>query len=272
MEIENLNRFALLGHPQRMAILRLLIRRYPDKVSAGELGHALEQRASTMSSYLASLAGADLIEQHREGTSRLYRVRLENVRAMTDYLLLDCCRGRPDLCAPTHQSTEQVNDKSNVLFVCTGNTARSIFAEALLKKLGADRFNAYSAGTAPKSELNSFALETLVTQGHDIAGLRSKNVSEFHGPNAPKMDFVFTVCDRAANEECPVWPGQPIAAHWGQSDPVSVIGSLADQRQAFAKTYRKLNDRIEAFVSLPMATLNQPSRQLAVDAIALESN
>ncbi len=157
--------------------------------------------------------------------------------------------------------------KFNVLFVCTGNSARSIFAETLLRDLGGDRFTAYSAGTTHRSELNPFAVEMLKSKKHDIAPLRSKNVSEFQGADAPRMDFVFTVCDRAANEECPMWPGQPISGHWGMPDPVKAEGTDAQKRLAFQQTYGALRNRIMAFTALPFETLDQESLQRRVDEI-----
>ena len=112
--------------------------------------------------------------------------------------------------------------KFNALFICTGNSARSIFAESILRDMAGDRFVAYSAGTKPRSELNPFAVEVLEQKGHDVSVLRSKNISEFQTPDAPKFDFIFTVCNGAANEECPSWQGQPVTAHWGFPDPVKV--------------------------------------------------
>ena len=145
----------------------------------------------------------------------------------------------------------------DVLFLCTGNSARSILAECALNRLGKGRFRAWSAGSSPKGEVHPFALELLVAQGYSIEGLRSKSWDEFSGPDAPAMDFVFTVCDNAAREACPVWPGQPISAHWGLPDPVAAQGTEAERRLAFAETLRMLNRRIGAFVSLPIASLDR---------------
>ena len=157
--------------------------------------------------------------------------------------------------------------KYNVLFICTGNSARSIFAECILRDLAQDRFEVYSAGTKPRSELNPFALEVLAQKGHDVASLRSKNISEFVGPDAPAFDFVFTVCNQAANEECPAWSGQTVSAHWGMLDPVSVEGSDAEKSLAFQQTYGALRNRLIAFTALPLKSLDQMSLQKAVDEI-----
>lgn len=265
-------RLATLGHPQRLALFRLLMRRYPDRVAAGELAQALDLKPSTLSAYLAALMQAGLVSQTRAGTSLRYTVAIEAVRAMFDELLLDCCRGRPDVCSPVSLSLAQGGSPMparplSVLFICTGNSARSIFAEALLRDLGGDRFTAHSAGTRPYSELNPFALKVLADKGHDVSVLRAKNVSEFQGEDAPVFDFVFTVCDQAANEDCPAWEGQPVSAHWGMPDPVKATGTDAEQSLAFQQAYGALRNRILAFTALPFDSLDRLSLQRAVDDI-----
>lgn len=157
--------------------------------------------------------------------------------------------------------------KFNVLFICTGNSARSIFAEAILRDLSPDRFNVYSAGTKPKSDLNPFALEVLKHNGHDVSLLRAKNIREFQTEDAPALDFVFTVCDQAANEECPAWQGQTISAHWGLPDPVKVDGTDAEKSLAFRQSYGALRSRMTGFTALPIALLDRISLQKAVDDI-----
>jgi arsenate reductase (thioredoxin) len=149
----------------------------------------------------------------------------------------------------------------NVLFLCTGNSARSIIAEALMNRLGQGKFRAYSAGSQPKGEVHPQALALLKKLNHDTTGFRSKSWKEFSQAGAPQLDFVFTVCDNAATESCPVWPGQPMTAHWGVPDPAAVTGSEAEIAFAFADTYRMLNARISIFVSLPMRSLDQLSLQ-----------
>ena len=157
----------------------------------------------------------------------------------------------------------------NVLFLCTHNSARSLLAEALLNvpNLSNGRFRAYSAGSYPSGKPNPFALEQIQRSGLPIDGLRSKSWDEFARPDSPKMDFVFTVCDNAANEVCPVWPGQPMTAHWGLPDPAAVEGSDDDKRRAFADTFRALSNRIRIFASLPMDKLDKLSLQKKLDAI-----
>ena len=155
----------------------------------------------------------------------------------------------------------------NVLFLCTGNSARSILAEAILNRVGAGRFKAWSAGSHPKGAVHPYALQLLENLNHDTSFARSKDWSEFAAPGAPKMNFVFTVCDDAAKEACPVWPGQPMTAHWGVPDPAAVEGTEAEKRLAFADTYRMLNNRISIFTSLPMNTLDRLALQKRLDEI-----
>lgn len=149
----------------------------------------------------------------------------------------------------------------NVLFLCTGNSARSVLAEGILNTLGKGRFRAYSAGSFPKGTVNPLAIETLLNSGHDVSELRSKSWDEFAGANAPQMDFVFTVCDAAAGEACPAWPGHPMTAHWGFADPSHVEGDEAKKRAAFAKTYHEIAQRIRLFLSLPIERLDRMSLQ-----------
>jgi protein-tyrosine-phosphatase len=155
----------------------------------------------------------------------------------------------------------------NVLFLCTGNSARSIIAEAIMNRLGAGRFRAYSAGSQPKGQVHPRTLDLLRRMNHDVTGLRSKSWQEFSGPGAPHLDFVFTVCDSAAAESCPVWPGQPMTAHWGVPDPAAATGSDTELALAFADAYRMLNNRISIFVSLPLRSLDRLALQRQIDAI-----
>lgn len=155
----------------------------------------------------------------------------------------------------------------NVLFLCTGNSARSILAEAVIEHWGRGRFVGYSAGSHPKGQVHPLALDVLQQYRLPTAGLRSKSWDEFTRPGAPRMHFVFTVCDRAAQEVCPVWPGQPMTAHWGIADPAAVEGSDDQQRQAFRKAFRELDARIKIFTSLRLELLDRLSLQKKLDAI-----
>lgn len=145
----------------------------------------------------------------------------------------------------------------SVLVLCTGNSARSILAEVLFNTLGKGRFIAYSAGSKPVGRVNPFALELLKKQGHNITGLRSKNWDEFAVPGAPEIDFIFTVCDNAAGETCPIWPGKPATAHWGIADPAGIGGSDEAKRAAFKNAYNQLARRIQLFMNLPIASLDK---------------
>jgi protein-tyrosine-phosphatase len=158
-------------------------------------------------------------------------------------------------------------DLLNVLFLCTGNSARSILAECILNRLGAGKFRAFSAGSHPTGRVNPLALGLLRKMNYDVASLRSKSWDEFAAQGAPQLDFVFTVCDDAANEVCPIWPGQPLTAHWGLPDPAKAEGSEAERSLAFADTMRMLNQRIGIFVSLPLDKLNRLSLQKELDTI-----
>ena len=246
-----LDRLSTLSHPHRMDVFRLLMRRCPDAVPAGEIVDALRLKPSTASTYLSALTSAGVITQRREATRLLYTVNLDAVRDVVGGLFLDCCRGRADLCPPQiaeimQSLRPQQDSKFNVLFVCTGNSARSIFAETILRDVAGDRFVAYSAGTENRSELNPFALEVLQAQGHDVSPLQSKNV------------------------DCLTWPGQPVSGHWGLPDPVKATGTDAEKRLAFHQTYGALHNRISAFTALSFDLLDRRSLQENIDKIGAD--
>ena len=156
----------------------------------------------------------------------------------------------------------------NVLFLCTGNSARSILAEAILQRFGAGKFNAYSAGSQPKGEVNRQTIALLKRFNYKTEGFRSKSWDEFAAPDAPPLDFVFTVCDNAAGEVCPIWPGQPMTGHWGIPDPAALVdGSQAEIAAAFSDAYGRLQNRITMFVNLPFESLDRLSLQRRLDAI-----
>jgi arsenate reductase len=159
----------------------------------------------------------------------------------------------------------------NVLFLCTGNSARSIMAESILRKEGGGRFFAYSAGSQPKTQVNPLAIDALEEVGFPTTGLRSKSWDEFAGPDAPAMDFVFTVCDNAAGESCPVWPGQPMTAHWGIEDPAAVEGTELEKRAAFRQALRYLKNRISLLLSIPIQNLDRIALQSEIVAIGRET-
>ena len=267
--------FATLGHPDRLAVFRLLMRFAPQGVRPTEIAEALDFKQNTLSHHLADLTASGLVGVSRQGRSLFYAVDLDAAEALIGYLALDVGRARPDLLSSllTSRKDSAMRDTDfDVLFICSGNSARSIFAEALLRDLGQGKFQAFSAGYRPGTTLNPFALEVLQRNGHDIAGLRAKHVSEFQQPGSIVMDFVFTVCDTAAMEECPPWPGQPITGHWGLPDPVKATGTEAEKALVFAQTYAALRRRIAAFVELPFESLTRLSLQSHVDAIGADAH
>jgi ArsR family transcriptional regulator, arsenate/arsenite/antimonite-responsive transcriptional repressor / arsenate reductase (thioredoxin) len=266
--------FATLGHPGRLAVFRLLIRFAPQGVRPTEIATSLGLKQNTLSHHLADLAAAGLVQVRRDGRSLFYAANLEATEMLIGYLALDVGRARPDLLPSLHRPQQEPtmpDTPFDVLFICSGNSARSIFAEALLRDLGQGRFQAFSAGTRPGSTLNPMAIEVLQRNGHDVSTLRSKHVAEFQTPDASVMDFVFTVCDNAAAEDCPPWPGQPITGHWGLPDPVNATGTEAERALVFAQTYAALRRRIAAFVELPFDTLSRLSLQARVDAIGTDA-
>ncbi|MEO1001228.1 MAG: helix-turn-helix domain-containing protein, partial [Pseudomonadota bacterium] len=252
---------------------RILMRAGTSGLAAGEIAAALDVRQNTMSANLAVLRGAGLVRTRREGRSIRYFADTRGVRGLLSYLVEECCGGRPDLCRlllddiATAPGSDPMVRPMNVLFLCTGNSARSIMAEAILEEAGEGRFRAFSAGSHPRGAPHPMALDLLALKGHDTGFARSKSWDEFAVPDAPEMDFVFTVCDRAAAETCPVWPGQPISANWGVPDPAAADGNEAERRVAFAETYRMLWNRIKAFRSLPFESLDALALKRAADEI-----
>ena len=246
----------------------------PQGVRPTEIAAALGLKQNTLSHHLADLTASGLVGVERQGRSLYYAVDLQTTEGLIGYLALDVGRARPDLLAPllpAGKDAAMPDTGFNVLFICSGNSARSIFAEALLRDLGKGKFHAFSAGTRPSPQINPFALDVLRRNGHDISGLRAKHISEFQQPESPVMDFVFTVCDTAAAEECPSWSGQPITGHWGLPDPANAPGSEAEKALVFAQTYAALRRRIAAFVELPFDSLNRIALQSRVDAIGSDS-
>lgn len=258
--------FAVLGHAGRLSVFRLLMRHAPQGVRPTEIAQATGLKANTLSHHLSDLESAGLIAAVRHGRSRLYAVDLGQARDLLTYLAKDCGRGRPDLILPLIAERDMARPYT-VLFICSGNSARSIFAEAILNAVEGGRFRAFSAGTRPGSQLNPFAVEVLNRQGLDTTGLRAKHVSEFEGASAPRMDFVFTVCDAAASEECAPWSGQPITAHWGVVDPVKASGTAAERGLAFSVAFSELYRRIMAFAALPIEQLDRVALQQRIDRI-----
>ncbi|WP_179380147.1 arsenate reductase/protein-tyrosine-phosphatase family protein [Jannaschia marina] len=268
---------ALLGHQGRLDVFRLLMARHPDALPAGEIAAVLAVPASTLSSYLAALHRQGLISRRREATTLLYSANLPAVRALFDGLMRDCCRGRYDLCLPVFPKplqgdTKMTDRKYSVLFVCSGNSSRSIFAESILRDIAGDRFEAFSAGVAPHSTLNPFAVKLLESKGLDTRPLRAKSIGEFQGPDAPPLDFVFTVCDVAGNEVCAPWADCPVTSQWSTADPVKATGTDGERSLAFQRAYGALRNRIVTFTALPIETLDRMAVQSAVDEIGRQDD
>lgn len=245
-----------LAHPQRLAIFRLLARRYPDQLPAGEIGTVLAIRPSTLSAYLAVLHGAGLIQQERRGTSLRYSSAVDETGAMLHSLYHDCARARADL-APPPENDRRIR---NVLFLCTDNAVHSLMAEAILRSLAGDRFEVFSAATGTPRAPDPEAMALLDAQKHDTGCLWSKPLDELRGADAPKMDFVFTLSSHAANADLPAWPGQPAHAHWPQAETILTPHAVADG-------YALLHERLAAFAALPEA-VPRAALQRRLDAIA----
>jgi arsenate reductase len=278
--------FAALAQECRLEVFRLLLRQAPYGLPAGQIAACLGVASSTLSAHLAQLEHAGLLRSWRDQRRIFYAADTEGFRTLLAFLTEECCSGHPELCGyaspddpprleaafaldmlAERRVPRQADRVFHVLFLCTGNSARSIMAECILNRLGQGKFQAYSAGSQPKGTIHPYALELLQHYNYPTAQLRSKSWQEFSGPDTPPLDFVFTLCDEAAQETCPVWPGQPMSAHWGLPDPAAVDGSEAEQRFAFVDTMRMLNNRINIFINLPVAKLDQLSLRQRLDAI-----
>ncbi|AUH33456.1 metalloregulator ArsR/SmtB family transcription factor [Paracoccus tegillarcae] len=271
--------FASLSQATRLDVFRLLVRSGGDGMTAGEIAQTLDVRDNTLSTNLSILSNAGLVARRREGRRIRYFADLTTMRHLVDYLLSDCCGGSPDKCRPAinslitafdsarWQQSRMPDEPFNVLFLCTANSARSLIAEAVLNADPSGRFRAYSAGSQPSGQPHPRTLQLLGRLAHDPGDIRSKSWDEFDGPDAARMDFVFTVCDNAAGEVCPVWPGNPITAHWGMPDPAAASGTEAQQAAAFDATHKILAARMSAFTSLPIASLDRAALQAKVDDI-----
>lgn len=270
-----------LSQVHRLMAFRALVVAGQGGLTPGALAEHLGISAASMSFHLKELLRTDLVSQTRDGRNLIYRASFERMNGLLAFLTTNCCEGQPCELAPAPPFSTQpqtqpkelnMADKTyNVLFVCTGNSARSILAEALMNHLGeAKGFRAYSAGSHPKGEVNPWTLKTLADMHYPTDGYRSKAWDEFAQPDAPKFDFVFTVCDQAAGEVCPVWPGQPMTAHWGMPDPGEIVGSDANIQQAFRNTFITLKRRIELMLALPLASLDKMAIHREVKSIGTQ--
>lgn len=256
--------FDCLAQPTRLEAFRLLARYLPYGLPAGDVARLVAVPHNTMSTHLGHLERAGLITSRREGRSIIYAAKAGRLGILFDLMLSEMRgsgqpNGEGSFTEPSFpQRRPRPTDAQpyNVLILCSGNSARSIMAEAILNREGAGGFRAYSAGSRPQERPHPMSLSLLALFGYDIETLQSKSWDRFAGPNAITMDFIITVCDAAAGEACPFWPGHPFQAHWGIPDPAMVIGTPAEQQAAFLDTYRRLAARLTAFVNLPVGSLD----------------
>jgi arsenate reductase len=264
---------ALSGEP-RLAILRILITAGPRGAPAGEIAERASQTASAASFHLNALEKAGLTISTRQGRRIIHAVRIATLRELLAFLSETCCDGRPDLCGDLArlfpdpiEETPTMTPAFNVLFLCTHNSARSIMAEAILNQIGGDRFRAYSAGSHPVEAPMPEVLERLRTLGHDVAGLRSKSWDQFVGPDAPRMDFVITLCDTPEGQICPDFGKTMATGAWPLPDPAKFPPSSADRALLLNELYGGLHRRLSIFINLPFATLDRLAMRAKLDEI-----
>lgn len=280
-----------LAQESRLDIFRYLVQAGNQGAAAGQISRQLGLAPTTLSFHLKAMLHAEIVKCQRQSRCLIYTVNCTKVRRLLTFLAANCDQDKPinasqgGLVVPnTHidQHMHTHNDHLpnnhsegemmsapifNVLFICTGNSARSIMAESLINYWGQGRFRGYSAGSHPTGVVHPLALELLKRQNMDVTESRSKSWDEFATDDAPKMDFVFTVCSRAAGETCPIWVGHPTTAHWGVEDPAALKGSDIEQIQAFRDAFLILERRIKIFVSLPLHSLDQLRLQQELNRI-----
>lgn len=275
-EASALDALASLAQPTRLATVRRLLAAFPGSLAAGELARACDAPHNTMSTHLGILSQAGLVRAERSGRSMNYRADVEAFRALVLFLTRDCCSSRPELCGdiadliPTRQTRSQEDIMApafNVLFLCTRNSARSLMAEAVLNRLGAGRFNAYSAGSEPADKPLPEVLERLAKLGHDVSRLRCKSWDEFTGPDAPRMDFVIALCDTPQGQMCPDLGEKVVSAAWPLPDPAEFRGSDVERTTLLNELYGMVRRRIEIFTNLPFASLDRMALKKRLDEI-----
>jgi protein-tyrosine-phosphatase/DNA-binding transcriptional ArsR family regulator len=266
--------FAVLAQETRLRLVRALATSGATGMSAGEVANHLRVAPSTLSFHLAALEQSGLVRSTRQGRHIIYAVRFAGLRALLSFLTETCCAGRPELCGdlarllPDDIDEERIMEPAfNVLFVCSRNSARSIMAEAILQKVGRGRFNAYSAGSDPAPVPMPEVLARLAMMGHDVSHLHSKSWKEFTGPDAPRMDFVLTLCDTREGEDCPDLGERPITATWPFPDPAKFTGSEVERLVLLNQIYGMIRRRLEAFISLPFGTLERIALKARLDEL-----
>ena len=277
--MENLNivaALAALAQESRLAIFKLLVQVGSDGLAAGRISEITGIAPSSLSFHLKEMTHARMLKARQEGRFMIYSANYDSMNSLLAYLTENCCAGVPcnavTGCIPNKGVGPMENDMSNkvfnVLILCTGNAARSIMAEAIFNSLPSKRFKAYSAGSNPIGHIHPEALRIVQTIGYPTESLRSKSWDEFAGPDAPHMDFIFTVCDDAAGQVCPLWPGQPITAHWSFEDPASYAGDAHEVHQHFLRVFHQIRHHIQLFDALPFATLDRTALQQEASNIA----
>ena len=267
--------FGALAQAKRLDLMRMLASAGASGKSAGELASRLGSPASSLSFHLSALERAGLIQSTRQGRQIIYAVQFNGLWKLFSFLTETCCAGRPELCFDIKrlfplESLEELTmtPAFNVLFLCTHNSARSIMAEAILTKIGGTKFNAYSAGSEPAAEPQPEVIDRLKTLGHDVSKLRSKSWTEFTGPNAPRMDFVITLCDTLDGQICPDFGDKPVTAGWPFPDPAKFTGSETERAMLLNETYGMIRRRLESFTSLPFASLDSMAMKARLDELA----
>ena len=255
--------FAALSQETRLGLMRLLATRGPTGMAAGELAAQLRLAPSTLSFHLSALEQAGLVRSMRQGRNVIYAVRLARMRPLFEFLVDTCCIGRPDLYGdfarllPDDVLEERgLTPAFNVIFLCTHNSARSIMAEAILDKVGRDRFHAYSAGAEPARRPMPAVIERLQQLGHDVSRLRSKSWNEFTNLDAPRMNFALSLCDASDGQVCPEFGGRPVTAAWPFPDPAKFKGSPIECASNLDALYGMIRRRLEIFVNLAYAALD----------------
>jgi arsenate reductase len=266
--------FAALSVDTRLNLLRLLMEHGASGLPAGDIAARLELPASTTSFHLATLERAGLTQSTRHGRQIIHAARIVGLRQLLGFLTETCCGGRPELCGDIARLLPALPDEApgmtpafNVLFLCTHNSARSIMAEAILQKFGGSRFRAWSAGSDPIAHPNPEVVAKLRAFGHDTDGLRSKSWHEFTGPNAPRMDFVITLCDTLEGPVCPDFGDLAVSGAWPLPDPVKFSGSAIERSSLLNELYASLRRRIDIFMALPFASLDRMAMKARLDEI-----
>jgi protein-tyrosine-phosphatase/DNA-binding transcriptional ArsR family regulator len=267
--------FAALGQESRLDLLRTLLEAGPTGLSAGAIGTALGIVPSTLSFHLRALEQVGLVRPTRQGRSLIYAAQIERLRQLVTFLSRDCCGGRPELCGDLMRAwpaspleNGPMTPAFNVLFLCTRNSARSLMAEAILNKLGSERFRAYSAGSDPALQPMPEVVEKLKSLGHDVSSVRSKSYQEFQKPDAPRMDFVITLCDELQGQHCPDFGGHAITASWPLPGPGQFAAGSLERTLMLNELYASLFRRLGIFTSLKMEALDRMSLRHRLDDLS----